>query len=187
MHVGTEWGHIVQEFHNFLLPGESVDVPAASFFGWQDVVVKHGLQENKISHKDDWKSVMGIAVFSVGGVAEVVGAGLAIIVTGGVAAPAVLAAVSAQTLAVSAAAATTAGIVTLAAETAVTIADFTVRPAVLNGMWGPDGYEIDITGGDVTGFYDETSKKFVTTEVRPISLSWKNTTSGTSGKIGDGR
>lgn len=179
MHVGTEWAHIVQEYRNFIKPGECVDIPAAGF-GWQDVLVKHGLEENKISHDDDWKGVLSLGIYGLGGVATIAGAALsiaAVVPSGGTAAP-----IGAQLI--GGVVAATAGLVSLVTDTVFTIADFTIRPAILTGMYGPDGYRLTITGGEIIGDLDPDTNTFKVTDVKPIQVAWENKVSGSSGTIG---
>ena len=56
INAATEWGHIVQEFKNEIDPGQTIELPAASFFGWQDLVVLMSTPKTAISHKQDWAS-----------------------------------------------------------------------------------------------------------------------------------
>jgi hypothetical protein len=56
-----------------------------------------------------------------------------------------------------------------------------VFPVGETGLYCPDGYDVTITGGEMTGKFDKASKTFTVNQVKPLHLHWHNKTSGTSG------
>ena len=175
IHTATEWNHIVQEYKNGILPGETIDLPAAGF-GWQDLMVVSGFDENKISHAQDWSHALGFGIVIAGALGTIGGTALTIATFGG-----------STPLLVATVAATAASATALVADTAVTIADFVVRPATVPALWGPDGYTVVVSGGDVSGTLDEASGKFTVTGVSPLMVKWTNNTSHTTGTVGSTR
>lgn len=185
IHIATEWDGIVQEFKNYLEPGQSYELPAASFFGWQDFVAVIGIKDTEINHKDDWLRALSFGALIAGVLTTVSGIALTV-VTFGAAAPVVVAGIE-----MSAAAITTAGVAgaiaggvaTTAGATATIVSDLRLKPAMVQGLWGPDGYNINIQGGNITGGYDKNTNKFHATEISPIIIEWKNKVSGTHGTV----
>ena len=56
-----------------------------------------------------------------------------------------------------------------------------VFPVSETELYCPDGYDVTVTGGEITGKYDKVAKIFTVTEVKPLRLHWHNNTSGTTG------
>jgi hypothetical protein len=175
IHAATEWNHIVQEYKNNIEPGKTIEISAADF-GWQDLMVITGFEENKISHAQDWSHALGFGIVIVGALGTIAGTALTIATFGG-----------STPLLVATAVATAASATALVADTAVSIANFVVNPATVPSLWGPDGYTIVVSGGDVSGTLDSASGKFTVTGVSPLVVKWTNKTSHTSGTIGSTR
>lgn len=175
IHAATEWNHIVQEFNNNIEPGKTINLPAANF-GWQDLMVVTGFKDNQISHAQDWSHALGFGIIIVGALGTVGGTALTIATFGG-----------ATPLLVATVAATAASATALVADTATTIADFTVHPATVPALWGHDGYTIVVSGGEVSGTFDEATGKFTVTAVSPLVVQWTNKTSHTTGTVGSTR
>lgn len=58
-----------------------------------------------------------------------------------------------------------------------------ISPVQVTELYYPDGYTVTVTGGQVTGDWDEGSETFTVTDVKPLSLNWKNRQSHTSGNV----
>jgi hypothetical protein len=58
-----------------------------------------------------------------------------------------------------------------------------LKPVRITGMYGPDGYNTQISGGDVDGDYDENTNTFTVKNVKPLRLHWENRTSHTKGDV----
>lgn len=175
IHAATEWDYIVQEFKNNIQPGDEIDLPAAGF-GWQDLMVVPGFKANEISHDQDWSHALGFGVFIAGTLGTIGGVALTIVTLGG-AAPLLIASVAETAVSATA----------LVTDTALTIADFAVKPATVPGLWGPDGYSVVVSGGEVSGELNEADNKFTVTGVSPLVVKWTNKTSHTSGTVGSTR
>ena len=50
-------------------------------------------------------------------------------------------------------------------------------------MYGPDGYDIHVRGGDLIGSYDPTTGKFTVTGFHPLLVEWVNNTSHSNGVV----
>jgi len=169
IHAATSWDGIVQEFKNGIQPGTSFELPSASFFGWQDLTVVTGFNENEFSHRQDWKHALGLGILIAGSVVTVAGVVVAV-GTFGATAP-LVPAISAGTLAI-------AGAVVAGSAGAVTVTDGIVRlvdycifpPTVIHGLWGPDGGDIVVSGGDITGILDTKTNNFTVTGSSPLKV-----------------
>ncbi|OOZ39436.1 hypothetical protein BOW53_11525 [Solemya pervernicosa gill symbiont] len=170
IHVATSWANIVQEFINDVEPGDTVNLPAAGF-GWQDLSIVTGTPENKINHNNDWSAVLGLGGAVLGGLGTI--AGVCLLPFSGGASTGIIAA---------GAAATGASVISLSAGTAVMIGEFQVHPVHITALWGPDGYTVNVDGGDIIGELNE-NKEFVINDVKPIKAHWTNKTSGTKGTV----
>src|SRR3989344_597244 len=148
IHAATEWNHIVQEYKNNILPGTTIDLPAANL-GWQDLMVVSGFEENKVSHDQDWSSALSFGIVIAGALGTIAGTALTVITWGG-----------STPVLVATATVTAAGIATTLADGAVMIADLVVHPATVPALWGADGYTIIVSGGEVSGTVDKASGKF---------------------------
>lgn len=175
IHAATEWNHVVQEFKNNIQLGSTIDLPSANF-GWQDLMIVTGFKDNEISHAQDWSKALGFGVVIVGAIGTVAGTALTIVTLGG-----------STPLLVATVAATAASATALVADTAIRIADFIVNPATVPALWGPDGYTIVVTGGEISGNLDKTTGQFTVTGVSPLQVKWTNKTSGTTGTVGSTR
>jgi len=174
IHIATQWSNIVQEYCNHVEPGNTVELPAAGF-GWQDFFAVTGSPDNEISHGKDWVAVLGLGATILGTLGTIAGIA-AIPLTGG--ASAVVAAGSAA-IAMTAGG-TAAGVVSTIAGLAVSVGEFVVNPATVSGLWGPDGYTMNVTGGDIeVAKLEDGSIKI--TRVLPLSVTWQNKKSGTVG------
>jgi hypothetical protein len=58
-----------------------------------------------------------------------------------------------------------------------------VFPVVVTQLFAPHGYDITITGGEMTAKRDKAANTLLVTEVKPLHLHWKNTTNGNSGDV----
>ncbi|WP_306012420.1 MULTISPECIES: hypothetical protein [unclassified Allomuricauda] len=175
IHAGTQWNHIVQEFKNNILPGATIDLPSADF-GWQDLMVVTGFKDNEISHAQDWSKALGFGVFIAGALGTIASTALTVVTAGG-----------ATPLLVASVAATAASVTALETEVLLTINDFIVHPATVPALWGPDGYNITVSGGDVSGEVNPATGEFTVKEVSPLQVQWTNKTSGTTGIVGSTR
>ena len=58
-----------------------------------------------------------------------------------------------------------------------------IRPVRASMLYGPDGYDLDISGGTITGHPDPDGVTYVITDIAPLSVNWRNHTSGSQGTV----
>lgn len=154
----TSWNGIVQEYHNALAAGKSASIKGSDF-GWQDFAVAMSSPGGGFNHDKDWVGAVGTAA--------TVGGAVLTVATAGGATPLLLAAGGAVTVG---------GVV-------ASVADQVLSPAQLKGMWGPDGYEINVDGGTATFNKDDPPKIASISEMR---VFWKNKVSEKRGNVSAG-
>jgi hypothetical protein len=170
VHIAIEWGGILQHWKNDIPVGGywEVDVPG---IGWHAIQVRPSNGRNAFDPAKD--NVFAIANIAVGSVAVVIAAAGIILI------PFIA---GASTFITGAAIATAigGGVVT-ATDIAFAIGDAVVNPVNLSNMYGPDGYNIHIRGGDLIGSFDEATKKFTVNSFQPLLVEWHNNTSNANG------
>lgn len=185
LHTATEWDGIVQEFKNYVKPGETVNLPAAGS-GWQDLVVITGMKDSEVSHKDDWSRALSFGLL-IGGVLTTIAGTALTIVTLGAAAPVVIGGISmtAGAVVASSVVVLVGGLVVTLGSASVEIGGrFNLRPSTVTGLWGPHGYTFRVTGGEIRGGYDKAKDQFIVSEVTPLIVEWKNKTTDSHGIVG---
>lgn len=169
IHICMTWKGIVQYYKNDLQPGESFNFDKY-FTGWSDFHAVVGTEENKFNHDQDFANIFNFAA-AITGVALSI-AGLVLVPLSGGTSSALVAA----------------GVAIAASSTSVAAASVVIdglngvlMPASLKGVFVSDIYEISVAGGDIRGQHTENSNTFVVSDVEPLSINWKNLTSGQVG------
>jgi|CXWJ01.1.fsa_nt_gi hypothetical protein len=172
IHAATEWNHIVQEYKNYIQPGETASIPAANF-GWQDLLIVPGFKSTEISHDQDWSAALGFGTLLAGAVATIASIPLTIATWGG-----------STPILVASGSLFVAGLTTMTTDIVLTINDFKVRPVTVEGLWGPHGYTMTMTGGEVTGDFSKDKQQFTVKSIAPMNCHWVNKTTNKSGDVG---
>lgn len=170
VHIAISWGGIIQHHRNDIPPGGywEVNVPG---LGWHGLDVRPSNGKNQFDPSKD--NVSGIANIAIGAVATVVAAAGIILIP--------FTAGSSTFITGAAIATAVGGGVVTATDIAFAIGDAVVNPVSMSNLYGPDGYNIHVKGGDLIGKYDDNSKKFTVTSFQPLLIEWHNNTSHSSG------
>ncbi|TPJ77216.1 hypothetical protein [Mesorhizobium sp. B2-6-2] len=130
---------------------------------WHDLTVIPSNGQNKINVRDNnaWK----IAEIVVGSAGVLAAAGAAPF-TGG------------ASLAIAAAAI---GGVVAVGTTVVSLTNFFLHPAAISNLYAPDGYDVDIQGGNLVGHMN--GGEFIATGFNPIVLQWRNHSTKSHGTV----
>ena len=170
VHIALEWGGILQYYKNDMNPGDywEYDVPG---LGWHALEVRPSNGKNQFDPAKD--NPFAIEKIVVGAVAVVVaGIGIALIpFTAG----------SSTFITAGAIAVAVGGGVVTVTDIGFTIGDAVVNPVSVSNLYGPDGYNIHVKGGDLIGSYDANTKKFTVTGFQPLLVEWKNNNTGSNG------
>ncbi|HBY96937.1 MAG: hypothetical protein M5U01_28930 [Ardenticatenaceae bacterium] len=163
-------GGLIYFFKNRLLPGDSWSCNPAAV--WYDATVFFNFGDRDVDPaKHNWTQATALGLTTLGAALAVTSVAL-IPVTAGTSAVVTNFAVG---VAVS-------GAVVAAAGVAGTIANAALNPATIEGLYGGDDYTIIIAGG-INGIVDQQDARLTVTGAVPISLQWKNQTSGSSGSV----
>jgi hypothetical protein len=168
VHVVVSWAGIIQHYHNDLRPGEYCEwhVPG---LGWHDFTAIPSNGANQVDPAHD--NIPSIAKFVIGGLslgAVAVGGVIAFLPSGG----------SSVVFALGAGAAIVSGL-TFTGDAVVSGIDAALHPASVSNLYGPDGYNIEVRGGEVTGHTE--NGKLLLTSYKPLVIHWHNNQSGTHG------
>lgn len=170
VHIAIEWGGILQHWKNDIPVGGywEVNVPG---LGWHAIEVRPSNGKNQYDPAKD--NVFGIANIAIGSVAAVVAAAGIVLIP--------FTAGSSSFVTGAAIATAVGGGVVTATDIAFAIGDAVVNPVTLSNMYGPDGYNIHVRGGDLIGTYDENTGLFTVTGYQPLLVEWENNTSHSKG------
>ncbi|MCF6336472.1 MAG: hypothetical protein L3J84_00765 [Gammaproteobacteria bacterium] len=190
IHVAMSWKGIIQYYKNDLAPGRSYNFDKFGIGGSDfTAVVSAPNSENKFNHDADALNILGLVGIGAGAVVAV--AGLILIpVTAGVSSGASLAAVGMIT-ALSAGTAVAGAAVALGGIILEGI-DGVIQPATYKGLAVSDKYELSVGGGDLIGLPksdengnilldDDNKATLIVSEIKPLTVAWKNLTWNSSG------
>jgi hypothetical protein len=165
VHVVISQADIIYFHVNDLAPGGYWEADVG--LGGYDLTVVPSNGSNQIDPaKHNMSAVTG---WVVGAAAVVVGA------IGVVAIPFTAGTSVAWTIA--AAGAAVAGAGATIADVTVAIADAVLNPVTISNLYGPDGYNFEIVGGEVIG--DKVGNTFTVTKINPFRVHWHNNKTGT--------
>ncbi len=169
VHVVVSWAGIIQHYQNDLAPSGYTewDVPGG---GWHDFTAIPSNGSNQVNPSHD--NLSSIAKFVIGGVslaAVAVGGVVAFIPSGG----------SSAVVAFGIGAAIVSGL-TFAGDAVVSIIGAQLHPASVANLYGPDGYNIEVRGGEITGNVS-ADKKLLLTGFTPLVVHWHNNNTNKEG------
>lgn len=166
LHGALSWAGIQQQCFNDLQPGASHDFVVG--LGWHDLTVVVGGKDNRFDEANNNKIDFGRLALDVVRLVVLMGGPV------GIAFPFGNPNLSKLSLA---AGQPQPGGVKLAGL------PLEFRPVQVTELYAPDGYTIDVNGGDVDGVYDEALHTFTITKVTPLALEWRNRNTSNSGKV----
>ncbi|NMO72894.1 hypothetical protein BCV02_01275 [Vibrio breoganii] len=169
VHIAITWGGIIQHYANDIPVGGywEVDVPGG---GWHDVQLRPGLRESRFDPKKD--NVIAVAEIVIGSLAAVIAvAGVVLVPLTGGGSVVVAAGVVTATM----------GTVVTLTDIGFVIADRVVNPVSIAGLYGPDGYDIEVGGGDLTSDEDAATSTPIVRNIKPFVMKWKNNKTNSTG------
>jgi hypothetical protein len=163
VHVSISQAGIIYFHKNDLAPGGYWESNVG--LGGYDLNVIPSNGSNKIDPSRD--NVAAIGKWALGAGAVVVGvAGLALVPFSG-----------GGSLALVGAAAAGAGAITTVSDITVSFVDAKLHPKTVEGLYGPDGYNFEIVGGQVLG-HMEGENNYVVDSVLPFTVHHHNNNTG---------
>lgn len=167
IHIAMSWKGVIQYYVNDLQPGQSHNFNQFAL-GWSDFSAVVGTPENKFNHESDFANILAFGTALTGLAVSIAGL-VAIPFTGGASTPLVVIGIAAAAAGVS-----LTGVVIEGIEGAL-------MPASVKALFVSDQYTLNVGGGEVVGIHNEKEKTFQVTEIKPLSVGWKNNTSGSLG------
>jgi hypothetical protein len=169
---------------NTLVPSTVQDKGCAANFdvawvGW-DIAIIYAIPGSEYDFSQNWSRITEYVGLTLGTILTVAGVALLWVPGAGAALTAGGIAISAGAIATTATGTTIAGIVLLAGDIAVSIAQTVMTPAKFISWYGAHDYMCTVTGGFK---YDKPDKdgKVIITGSDPLKIVWQNTDNGQTG------
>lgn len=182
-HAAIGWNNIIQDYHNDIMPGQTVHLSFTGG-GWSDFLVKLGGPADKFDHTKDWVGALEFGAAAGGAALTILtlgaGSGVAVAIEAGagsmVAASAALEGASA--------AVTVMGLIG-------DVSGLIERPAVLTGLPRGRVFDVYLRGATVHGPLvpdpQDPSKQVVKVQsIDPAIIEWHDKLNGHKGTLGSG-
>lgn len=164
VNAAISWGGIIQHYKNNIPGGGGYAEWNVPGLGWHDIKIVPANGDNQFDPSKDNLSAIGQWALGAVGVAIAAGGLVLIPFTAGASTGVTVAGIGIAA----------GGAVITASDIVIAGINAALYPVSVSGLYGPDGYNFEVGGGEIVGTYDKDGKVLTVTQFKPLMVKWTN-------------